>query len=211
MEWSEILAFSIVATLLVISPGPNSFLIAKTVPSSGRVAGFANILGFSSAFLMHGTFSILGLSIILVNSAIAFSLLKYVGAAYLVWVGIKALHSALKGEVLRSADHTAKENPALWKAFGEGFLTNALNPKVSMFYLAAFPQFLGVEKTTTITSFSLVFAHIVIATFWFGSMVFLFDKLRVISRKNFFQRWVKGATGVVFIGLGTQLARYRPE
>src|SRR4026207_999178 len=81
--WSEILAFMLAATLLVTSPGPNGVLIATTVSSSGRGAGFANIAGFFTAFYVHGALSILGISIILLKSATAFAVVKYLGAAYL--------------------------------------------------------------------------------------------------------------------------------
>ena len=83
MTWSQILAFMLTATLLVTSPGPNGMLIAKTVPTSGRAAGFANIFGFFTAFYVHGALSILGISIILMKSAVAFAIIKYIGVAYL--------------------------------------------------------------------------------------------------------------------------------
>lgn len=90
MSWSQIFTFMVAATLLVTSPGPNGALIAKTVPTSGRNAGFANIAGFFTAFYVHGTLSILGISVLLMKSAIAFAIVKYLGVAYLVWIGIKA-------------------------------------------------------------------------------------------------------------------------
>lgn len=93
MLWSEVVTFVFVASLLVMSPGPNGVLIAKTVPTSGRSAGFANVAGFVTAFYIHGALSILGVSIILVQSALAFTIVKYLGAAYLCWIGIKALYS----------------------------------------------------------------------------------------------------------------------
>ena len=97
MGWSEILAFMLAATLLVTSPGPNGVLIVRTVSSSGRATGFANIVGFFAAFYMHGALSILGISIILLKSATAFAVVKYLGAAYLCWIGIKSLVDALRG------------------------------------------------------------------------------------------------------------------
>lgn len=79
MEFSDIFTFVVVASLLVISPGPNGILIAKTVPISGYKAGFANIVGFVAAFYVHGTFSILGISALLVQSSEAFFILKMLG------------------------------------------------------------------------------------------------------------------------------------
>ena len=211
MAWSEIVTFVFVASLLVMSPGPNGVLIAKTVPTSGRAAGFANVAGFVCAFYLHGSLAILGISILLVQSATAFTVVKYLGAAYLCWIGLKALYAAFKG--IRNTDAVAPANRqrTLITAFAEGFLTNALNPKVSMFYLAAFPQFITAGQTSAASSFLLVFLHSMINALWFGAMVLLFSKLTSVARNGRFQRWLKGVTGVVFIGFGLKLASYRPN
>ncbi|MEP0565218.1 MAG: LysE family translocator, partial [Paracoccaceae bacterium] len=162
MAWPDILTFAFVATLLVISPGPNGVLIAKTVPTSGRNAGLATVAGFLVSFYLHGALAILGISVILMQSAVAFSVIKYLGAAYLCWIGVRALIAAFKGEKPEMTAAPAKRTRTLLKAFGEGFLTNALNPKVSMFYLAAFPQFITVGETSAWASFMLVVIHSVI-------------------------------------------------
>ena len=211
MAWSEILAFTLVASLLVMSPGPNGVLIAKTVPTSGRSAGFANVAGFVSAFYLHGALSVLGISIILVQSATAFAIVKYLGAAYLCWIGLKALYSAFKGVETAEKVAPAKRQRTLINAFAEGFLTNALNPKVSMFYLAAFPQFITIGETSAVSSFLLVFIHSMINAVWFGVMVVLLSRLTMIARNGRFQRWLKGVTGVVFVGFGLKLASYKPS
>jgi len=83
MTFVQILTFAFAVSLLVMSPGPNGVLIAKTVPTSGRAAGFANIAGFVTAFYVHGSLSIFGISLLLVHSAQAFLVVKLLGAAYL--------------------------------------------------------------------------------------------------------------------------------
>ncbi len=210
MAWSEIFAFVFVATLLVISPGPNGVLIARTVPTSGRSAGFANVAGFVTAFYLHGALSVLGISIILVQSATAFAMFKYLGAAYLCWIGIKALYAACKGLETKTQVAPSKRKRTLGKAYMEGLLTNALNPKVSMFYLAAFPQFITIGEATAVSSFLLVFLHSLINAVWFGAMVVLFAKLTRMASNGSFQRWLKGITGVAFVGFGLKLASYKP-
>lgn len=211
MTWSEIATFVLVASLLVMSPGPNGALIAKTVPTSGRNAGFANVAGFVSAFYLHGTLSILGISILLVQSATAFAIVKYIGAVYLCWIGIKALWAAFQGIDTASDIAPAKKQQTLMAALTEGFLTNALNPKVSMFYLAAFPQFLSVGETSAASAFLLVFLHSMINLVWFVTMVLVLAKLTAVGRNGRFQRWLKGVTGVVFIAFGIKLATFRPN
>lgn len=209
MAFSEILTFVFVASLLVMSPGPNGVLIAKTVPTSGRSAGFANVAGFVTAFYLHGALSVLGISLILVQSATAFTIVKYLGAAYLCWIGIKALYAAFKGIETAEKVAPAKKKRTLVNAYVEGLLTNALNPKVSMFYLAAFPQFITIGETTATASFLLVFIHSMINAAWFGAMVLLFSRLTKMANSGSFQRWLKGVTGVVFVGFGLKLASFK--
>lgn len=209
MDWSGILTFAFVALLLVMSPGPNGVLVAKTVPTSGRGAGFANVAGIVLGFYLHGGLSILGISVLLVQSAIAFSVVKYLGAAYLGWIGIKALIAAWRGVKSDAPTGPARTTRTLRAALLEGFLTNALNPKVSMFYLAAFPQFIALGETPATASLVLVVLHSLIAAVWFGAMVVLFDGLSGLTRRGTFQRWLKGVTGVIFISFAAKLATIR--
>ena len=209
MDLANILAFALVASLLVMSPGPNGVLIAKTVPTSGRAAGFANVLGFEVGFFLHGALSILGISILLVQSAVAFTIVKYLGAAYLCWIGVKALIAAFQGIETPGEIAPARRQRTLRRAFTEGLLTNVLNPKVSMFYLAAFPQFIPTGETAALCAFALVAVHAAINALWFGAMVLLFAKLTERARAPSFQRWLKGITGVVFIAFGAKLASIR--
>ncbi|OSQ41732.1 MFS transporter [Thalassospira sp. MCCC 1A01428] len=210
MEWSQILTFALVTSLLVMSPGPNGVLIAKTVPTSGRAAGFANVAGFVTAFYVHGTLSILGISVILVQSAQLFFAVKMLGAAYLCWVGIKALRDAWRGVQTVGETSPARRKRTLAKAFGEGFLTNVLNPKVSIFYLAAFPQFVPMGAGSISAAYTLVCVHALINAVWFTAMILVLARLTRAVRNGRFQRVLKAVTGSVFIACGVKLATFRP-
>ncbi len=211
MTLATLFGFMALAALLIISPGPNGVLIAKTVPTSGRAAGFANIAGFVVAFFIHGSLSILGLSALLVQSATLFEAVKLVGAAYLAWVGAKALRDAWRGRPTALVDVVpARRRRTLRRAFLEGLLTNALNPKVSMFYLAVFPQFLLPGKMSIPAAYELVVVHAMLNVLWFGAIVIVFAKLSALARSGRFERAVKAVTGAVFIGFGFELATYRP-
>ncbi|WP_020593027.1 LysE family translocator [Kiloniella laminariae] len=212
MGITEILSFVLVASLLVISPGPNGVLIAKTVPLSGKGAGFANIAGFVGAFYLHGLLSVLGISVLLVKSAELFTLVKIVGAAYLMWLGLKALRQSLKkkGSLVTPAVKPITRKRTLVTALLEGFLTNVLNPKVSMFYLAAFPQFITPGEAAMTNSLLLVSLHALINVLWFSGMILFLARLSGAARNESFQRWIKGITGVVFIGFGARLAMMKP-
>lgn len=211
MTAATILAFAAMAALLIMSPGPNGVLIARTVPTSGRAAGFANIAGFVVAFFVHGSFAIFGLSVLLLQSAHLFTAVKLAGAAYLVWIGLKALRDAWRGlPAALVAVEPAKRRRTLLKAFGEGFLTNALNPKVAMFYVAAFPQFMPHGGVSPYSAYLLVAVHGCLNVAWFGPIVLLFDRLSAVARGGRVQRWIKALTGMVFVGFGIKLATLRP-
>lgn len=207
MDLNNLITFISVATLLVISPGPNGFLIAKTVPVSGQKAGFANVGGFIAAFYVHGSLSIFGISILLVQSAMAFTIFKMLGAAYLIWIGIKALSSVFNQTVVPSSkEPVAKVSKvSVRSAFLEGFVTNVLNPKVSMFYLAAFPQFISLEGSA-LSAYALVTAHSVVNLIWFSFMVLALSRLKSAANNPKFKAWLNSITGIVFIGFGAKLA-----
>lgn len=214
MEWTHVLGFLTVAILLVVSPGPNGLLIAKTVPVSGKAAGFSNIAGFIAAFFVHGSLSVLGISILLVQSAQAFFVFKMAGAAYLFYLGVKALLAARKSAHVASnissasAESGVKSVQSLWTAFYEGFLTNALNPKVSVFYLAAFPQFIPAENATSAAYF-LVFLHSLLNALWFSTLILLLSSARKVAMGARARRWLNSLTGVIFIGFSAKLASLR--
>jgi len=207
MDLHNIITFIAVATLLVISPGPNGFLIAKTVPMSGQKAGFANVGGFVAAFYVHGTLSIFGISILLVQSAVAFTLFKMLGAAYLIWIGVKSIRSAINQKAIINISllEEAQKKISIRNAFFEGFITNVLNPKVSMFYLAAFPQFISLESNA-FSAYSLVSAHALVNFIWFSIMVLALSRVKSVANSEKFKKWLNSITGVVFIGFGAKLA-----
>ncbi len=205
MDYLQIMGFALIALLLVISPGPNGLLIAKTVPVSGKQAGFSNVAGFIVAFYLHGTLSVLGISVLLTQSADAFFIVKCLGALYLTWIGIKSLLSAFRYVETVPTPSSAEQRKNLSSSFIEGFLTNALNPKVSMFYLAAFPQFIPTGDGAVLYAFLLVTIHALMNMLWFSSMVILMSRLASVAKNHVFQRMLKGVTGVIFIGFGAKL------
>lgn len=209
MTFHILLTFAITATLLIVTPGPNNLLIAKTVPTSGKAAGFANIAGFVTAFFVHATLVVFGLSVILLTSATAFFVVKMLGALYLCWVGIKALIEAWRG-VGRVSVAPARRRRGLRRAYLDGLLTNLFNPKVSMFYIAVLPQLLPPEAMTAANVYTLVLLHSVLNFSWFTLMILVFSRIGAAAVSPHVTRWVKGATGVIFLGFGAKLATLKP-
>ena len=136
-------------------------------------------------------------------------IVKFLGAAYLCWVGFKALRDAWRGVQAVADVSPAKRKRTLTKAYGEGFLTNALNPKVSIFYLAAFPQFIPAGDGAVSSAFMLICLHAVINAIWFAAMIILLARLTRFASGGRFQRVLKATTGAVFIAFGVKLAALR--
>jgi len=127
--------FALAAIALIAVPGPNAIYIAARSLSQGRAAGVASALGVEAGTLLHVTAAAAGLSALIASSEIAFDAIRYLGVAYLLLLGIRALRGERDGEAPR-----ASRGP-LRRAFAEGLLVNLLNPKVALFFLAFLPQF----------------------------------------------------------------------
>ncbi|MGH1373106.1 MAG: LysE family translocator [Cellvibrionaceae bacterium] len=202
---SELITFTLIAALLVISPGPNSVLIIKTASSHGKYPALINILGLTSATFFHGFFSIFGISALLLQSAEMFFIIKMIGAAYLFYIGVKALIESFKKPETRrdsfNRTDSLKETKTttLRAFFFEGFITQLLNPKVSLFYLAAFPQFTTPDSFSPAGSLLLVSIHAVIIALWFVAMTFAIDKMKARSSQSRVGVWVQRLSGSVMI------------
>lgn len=129
------------------------------------------------------------------------------GAAYLIWIGVKSIRSAINQKAITniSLPKETQKKISIRNAFFEGFVTNVLNPKVSMFYLAAFPQFISLESNA-FSAYSLVSAHALVNFIWFSIMVLALSRVKSVANSAKFKKWLNSITGVVFIGFGAKLA-----
>ena len=209
MELYTLLTFFLIVSVMVMSPGPNGALLLKNVPTFGKQHGYANVLGIVVAFYLQGTLSVSGLSAIIVSSANLFLLVKILGALYLAYLGVKAIVSAFakKTTLLASnKNQLTHSNKRLTASFIEGLLTNLLNPKVSIFYLAAFPQFVSFEQEALLASFGLVTIHAIFAAIWFSSLVVLIGKSSHFTKSDKFQRAMQSVTGSLLIWFSYRVA-----
>ncbi len=201
-------AFATIAALVVISPGPATFLVLKNTPTQGRRAGLLNTAGIATALLSHATLSLIGVSAVILSSPVAFHAVKLMGAAYLFYLGAAALRDTWQG-----ADFSTKldlralrTDVSTVEAFAEGWLVNILNPKPSMFYLSIFPQFIDPLRPFLAQALLLVGIHVTICLTWFSCVVVGINRIRMMLRQPMIWRSVKGATGLILIGLSTGLA-----
>jgi len=140
----QVIAFAIIAGILTITPGADTMLVVRNVLARGRRAGLLTVVEACCRLFMQATLSGLGLSLILVNSAAVFGMVKVIGAGYLLWLGMQSLRQALRHHPSGAIDTGSPAISARGRRFfAEGLLSNVLNPKVAVFYLAFLPQFLG--------------------------------------------------------------------
>lgn len=198
------LTFFTAAFLLNLSPGPDMIFIVSQTSKKGVKSGFSAMIGIWLGTFVHVIFAALGLSAILMTSAVAFSMVKWVGAAYLIWLGIQSIRSG--GTSFQATSGSSIVN--LRKTFRQGILVSILNPKVAIFFLAFLPQF--VEPGLGPISAQL-FLHglliILIAGFVEVPMIFISSKLiGFLSKNTKVSLWMDRGLGALFIWLGLKLA-----
>ncbi|MBY3194324.1 LysE family translocator [Rhizobium laguerreae] len=198
------LAFLSAAVLLNLSPGPDIAFILGHTMRSGKRAGFSALFGVWSGACLHVLMAALGLSTILAASAVAFSTVKWIGAAYLVWLGIQALRSGGGNGLIKAAG----ESLSVARIYRQGILVSLLNPKVAIFFLAFLPQFV-VEGAGP--AWAQLMLHggliIVVAAFIEPPLVLLGGRLADAVRHN--QKvglWLDRGLGALFVALGVRLA-----
>lgn len=258
----EFLAFLGLAALLVVTPGPDTMLVVRNALRVGARGGVATTLGCVSGLLVHVVCSGLGVSAVLVHSAAAFDVVRLVGAAYLVWLGLRALYGAWKGgacetpavaaapvipaapaiSVERGAGNTSGAGNAAasgsthWRdyrtisravpggmvrrAWVEGFLSNVLNPKVAVFYLAVLPSVVaaggltaaGAANGATVLGGAFFRACLfggmqaVVAVLWFSFLSLSVHRARATLLRPGVLRVLEGGVGGLMVGFGLRLA-----
>lgn len=200
-------AFIVAGLLLNITPGADLLYIAGRSASGGVKAGMVAALGIGAGCFFHILFAAFGLSVILATSATAFTVVKMIGAAYLVYLGVMSLWSA-RGKRADVGVVEAPPRQSYGKIFAQAVLVNALNPKVALFFLAFLPQFVAPQAARPALSFLFLGCLFNIN----GTLVNLLFALAASGMAQRFRgsgglgRLLKGAVGTLFIGLGVRLA-----
>ena len=199
---STISAFSLASLVLLIIPGPAVLYILNRSVSDGRAVGLAAVGGLELGNLVHAIAAAIGLSAVLATSAAAFTVVKWLGAAYLVIVGVRTL--------MRPASRVDSDQPGVSarRAFGQGVIVNVLNPKVALFFLSFLPQFISPENGhTSLQALTLGLVFVVIGCITDATYSLIASSLREVLLRGrtlpFVQRYV---AGTVFVGLGVVAA-----
>ncbi|NUT51714.1 MAG: LysE family translocator [Saccharothrix sp.] len=203
MTTTAFLAFTVAAVLLTITPGLDTMVLLRMVLGGGRKAGLVGGLGISLGCVVWGTASIAGLTALLVASRFAYDVVRYAGAAYLLWLGASALWKSRRGAPERPLD-APSTTPA--RALRIGLTTNLLNPKVGVFYVSLLPQFLPTDQASAGWGALLVGVHIGLGQVWQIAVVWLAGRAALVLTRPAVRRWTERLTASVLVGFGLKVA-----
>jgi threonine/homoserine/homoserine lactone efflux protein len=209
---SRLWAFVVVATLLAVTPGADTLLVVRNVLARGRVAALLTVAGIAGGCVVHAVLSAVGVSLILVRSAEAFAVLRFCGAAYLIVLGAQSVRRWWRVDdgAPAAPDRGAALRPSRrLRSFVEGLLTNVLNPKVGIFYLAFLPQFIAPGDAVLERSLLLAALHIGIGVVWLSVLSFGVGRIRPLVESRLWRARLEGVSGAVLIALGVRLAAAR--
>ncbi len=206
---TQLLMFIAAGWLLNLTPGPDVLYIVSSALKSGVRAGIVAALGIVSGCFVHVFAAALGVGALLATSATAFTLLKWAGAAYLMWMGVKLLLAKGGGSSIVPAGVSAEVVAVnLWRVYRQGFLTNVLNPKVALFFLAFVPQFIAPGTEDKVTAFLLLglLFNLNSLPINFGYAWLAGWASRRVGAVQRAMHWMDRAAGLMFIGFGLKLA-----
>ncbi|WP_070971301.1 LysE family translocator [Vibrio sonorensis] len=198
-------AFIIAITILTLTPGLDTALVIRNTSRGGMNDGAITSLGICFGLFVHALFSAFGISAVLSQSAELFTMMKTVGAVYLIWLGITSLKGVLLGGGVLAIDSAKVNTVSAKRSLKEGFLSNVLNPKTAVFYLAFLPQFINPEYSPLAQSMLMAAIHFVIAMIWQCGLAGALNKAKSLLQSSRFMNWMEGTTGAVLILLGGKL------
>jgi len=204
VTFTQILGFLLAAILITATPGPDNLMVLGMGISRGRREGIAFGLGCALGCLSHTALEVIGVSAIVAASPMAFSLLKWIGGAYLVWLGVQALRSTGASEI-GTSNSPERSSPA--KLFLKGMFANAINPKVVLFFLSFLPQFVVPAQGNVgwqLGILGLVFT--MQAAILFGLLGYFAGAIGAwLQRQKRASLWLDRIAGTVFVGLGIRM------
>lgn len=207
MEIAALTTYLIAITLLTITPGVDTMLVIRNTARGGWRDGAMSSLGICSGLFLHATVSAIGISVILLQAAWAFSFLKMAGAIYLVWLGLSSWRKVVKQESFElEKRQTVMGAFLVQRSFREGFLSNILNPKTAIFYMAFLPQFINPEHSALLQSLFLAGLHFIIAMVWQCLLALMVKQLKIWLQRPRVNQVFDGVTGTVMIALGLRVA-----
>jgi RhtB (resistance to homoserine/threonine) family protein len=204
----QVAAFAGVIALGALSPGPDFAVVVRRSAVSGRVHGMATAAGIAVGIFVWAIAAVTGVAALLAASATAFTVVKLAGAAYLGYLGARALVAAARRDGNTVAEQDNDDGTTALAAFRQGLLCNALNPKAAVFFVALMPQFLRPDATT-VDTLTLALVALAVVLLWFMILANLVAAIRSVLTRPPVRRAIDAITGVALIGLGVRLAAFR--
>src|SRR5580698_5448326 len=204
--------------LLNVTPGPDTAYIVGRSVAQGRGAGLMSAMGISAGCIVHALACAFGLTALLAASATAFTVVKFVGAIYLMYLGVRLLFVKSAKPAAGGMDTNANANAeqagaqsapkSLRQLFMQGFITNVLNPKVVLFFVSFFPQFVAADSPSKVLSFLVLgVAFVLMSTVWNSFVAWIAGSVTErFAGKPGVKRWLDRGVGSAFVGLGIKLA-----
>jgi len=199
--------FFIAITLLTLFPGVDSLLVVRNTSRGGWKDGIATSTGICSGLFVHALVSALGISALLLQSAVAFNVLKLIGGGYLLWLGGGSLWKASRGEKLTTLaiQPTVVRRSQLQRSLREGFVCNVFNPKALLFYMAFLPQFIDPSRSPIVQSLFMAAVHFVIAMIYQGLLTLLVCRVSGWFKSSPLGRLLEGLSGIVLVSFGLRI------
>lgn len=197
--------FIVTAIIVVTTPGIDTIMVLTRSISKGKKAGLYSALGVSLGLIFHTCAVTLGLSLLIAKSAIAFGIIKYLGAAYLIYIGLKSLLSKNGQSEIKATDIKIT---GMRKMFLSAFLSDVLNPKIAIFFLAFLPQFIKTTEIDNPVPYLLLGLIMFIITFvWCAFLAIMGSRVATLFNKHKnAESWLNKTSGMVFIILGLKVA-----
>jgi threonine/homoserine/homoserine lactone efflux protein len=208
---TEFWSFVAVATVIVIVPGADMALVARNTLTGGRSAGLRTATGTLLGLGVHAGAALIGLSVVIAASATAFSAVRLVGAAYLVWLGLQTLWRARNRSPRKIPDEPDTKSSPRHAPLVQGILTNVLNPKLSVFFLSFLPQFVDGSRPATPQILVLTGTFVAMGAIWLGTYVVAVDQLSGVLTRPVVKRWLDRIIGTTLVGLGIRLGVARTD
>ena len=203
VQW---VGFLLAISLLTLSPGADTVMVTRNSLRGGFKDGVITSLGICLGLFVHAAVSALGLSLILLGNDQLFNMVKLVGAAYLVWLGAQSFYRAYQHPQTGANINAAAGKLRLWRSLREGFLSNTLNPKTAVFYLAFLPQFMNENGHLLLQALVLAGIHFIISMAWQTVIAATVDKAKALLNAPSITRKFDALVGAALICIGVSLA-----
>lgn len=204
--FNQFLTLGVIGFLGAMSPGPDFVIVTQHSLQQGKKSGLYTALGIALGCLVHVSYCVIGIGVLVAKSVLAFNIIKYLGAGYLIFLGIKALISRSEDQMIqKGASSGSKKNLSSFAALKRGFLVNVLNPKATLFFLSVFSQVINPQTPQTIQAlYGLEFS--VISFIWFGSLAWILTHESLKIKLTKAQKYLDKMLGGFLVALGLKVA-----